>query len=104
MMKFVVNTDEDMLIKVTDSTSQISSFNTATVTYDIYYDNKPLVSGNAVVQNAAPRSVVGQLFRCSVAPLVGWGAGRFALFLNITNIPGRPETPRLGPFRFEVIA
>lgn len=109
MMEFVVGTIEDMLIRLKDTTGQISDFSTSTVHYDIYSDGLALVVGNAVVTNAAPASIDVNLFRLPIAPVSAWdsdsgGAGLYALYLWLTNIPGRPEKPRVGPFRFGVIA
>lgn len=103
-MEFIVNTVEDMLIKVNDTSKQITTLDTATAVYDIYHDDEPLIPINAVVQNAVPTSILNNVFRCSIAPILAWGGnGKFALYLHMTNIPGRPETPRLGPFRFGVV-
>jgi hypothetical protein len=104
MMEYVVDTIEDMLVRVTDTTGQITDLSTSTSHYDIYHDGEALLDGNAVVLNAAPQDIDVTLFRLPIAPDGTWGAGQYALYLWLTDIPGRPEKPRIGPFRFGVIA
>jgi NADP-dependent 3-hydroxy acid dehydrogenase YdfG len=90
--KLAVGTREYLLVDVKDRLSTLTTLDGLAITFDV----KDRDGTNKYTAAAATN--VGMIVRCLV-DTAGWTAGKYSLWVNI--VVG-PETPRLGPFDFEV--
>lgn len=94
MQEYAVGTKEYFVVEVTDRLENLTTLDPYTITFDV----KEKRTGDDKYTDASA-SNEGMSVLC-LLDTSGWDVGRYLLW---TTIVAEPESPRLGPFEFELI-
>lgn len=94
MQEYPVGTIEYFVVDVTDRLAAITSLDGYTLTFDVVYRE----TGTKLYDAESADNDVMKI-KCLI-DTTGWDLGIYQLYTNIVAIP---ESPRLGPFEFEVV-
>lgn len=99
MEKLALGTVEHLLVDVVDRLQNLTSLDDTNATFDVVRE-----SDEAVMVTAQPATNIGLTAYClldTTTPVDAWTPGEHRLYLNFEALP---ETPRLGPFKFLLVA